>query len=169
MARTVFSLSFLALQVVALPQTSPTATSTTLDPASSSKLAGLGQQAASALKASSSSKPTPTFNAEQQRVDVSGFHAFKAPGPLDDRGPCPGLNALANHGYLPRSGRATVLDYLTATSSVYGMGIDLSTILGAYGGIFNGAVLGWSIGGKEFTGIGGSLVHSPFTRSIRSY
>lgn len=26
----------------------------------------------------------------------------------DVRGPCPGLNTLANHGYLPRNGVATV-------------------------------------------------------------
>lgn len=25
---------------------------------------------------------------------------YKAPGPGDSRSPCPGLNALANHGYL---------------------------------------------------------------------
>jgi hypothetical protein len=25
-------------------------------------------------------------------------HPFKAPGPTDQRGPCPGLNTLANHG-----------------------------------------------------------------------
>jgi hypothetical protein len=27
-----------------------------------------------------------------------GNHPFQAPGPTDQRGPCPGLNALANHG-----------------------------------------------------------------------
>ncbi|KAK7451221.1 hypothetical protein VKT23_012559 [Stygiomarasmius scandens] len=32
-------------------------------------------------------------------------HAWIAPGPNDLRGPCPGLNTLANHGYLPRDGR----------------------------------------------------------------
>ncbi|KAK7184317.1 hypothetical protein PSPO01_09694 [Paraphaeosphaeria sporulosa] len=30
---------------------------------------------------------------------------WKAPGEGDDRGPCPMLNTLANHGYLPRNGR----------------------------------------------------------------
>ncbi|KAJ7744644.1 Cloroperoxidase, partial [Mycena metata] len=30
---------------------------------------------------------------------------FVAPGPTDVRSPCPGLNALANHGYLPHSGK----------------------------------------------------------------
>ncbi|KAK0505376.1 Chloroperoxidase [Armillaria luteobubalina] len=30
------------------------------------------------------------------------LHEWKAPGPSDLRGPCPGLNTLANHGFLPR-------------------------------------------------------------------
>ncbi|KAE8341947.1 hypothetical protein BDV24DRAFT_174081 [Aspergillus arachidicola] len=38
-----------------------------------------------------------------------GGHEFRAPGPFDSRSPCPGLNALANHGYLPRDGKN--LDY----------------------------------------------------------
>ncbi|KIY70084.1 Cloroperoxidase [Cylindrobasidium torrendii FP15055 ss-10] len=32
-------------------------------------------------------------------------HSFQAPGDGDVRSPCPGLNALANHGYLPRDGK----------------------------------------------------------------
>ena len=44
--------------------------------------------------------PFTTFN-ENQLIDVTGVHAWKAPGPKDLRGPCPGLNALANHGYFP--------------------------------------------------------------------
>ncbi|KAF8894242.1 Peroxidase, family 2-domain-containing protein [Mucidula mucida] len=35
----------------------------------------------------------------------SGDHEFVAPGPNDVRSPCPGLNSLANHGYLPRDGK----------------------------------------------------------------
>ena len=31
-------------------------------------------------------------------------YTFQAPGPNDSRGPCPGLNLLANYGYLPRNG-----------------------------------------------------------------
>ena len=45
--------------------------------------------------------PFTTFN-KNQRIDVSGEHTWKAPGFNDLRGPCPGLNALANHGYFPR-------------------------------------------------------------------
>ncbi|KAI1770090.1 Cloroperoxidase [Hypoxylon cercidicola] len=32
-------------------------------------------------------------------------HQWKAPGPSDFRGPCPMLNTLANHGFLPHDGR----------------------------------------------------------------
>ncbi|KAF9067699.1 Peroxidase, family 2-domain-containing protein [Rhodocollybia butyracea] len=36
-------------------------------------------------------------------VDWSA-HQWQAPLPTDSRGPCPGLNTLANHGFLPRNG-----------------------------------------------------------------
>lgn len=41
-------------------------------------------------------------------IAVDGIHEFQPPKDDDQRGPCPGLNALANHGYLPRSGVAGV-------------------------------------------------------------
>lgn len=43
-----------------------------------------------------------TFNAKAQRISTSGVNAFVPPNfkAGDQRGPCPGLNALANHGYL---------------------------------------------------------------------
>ncbi|EEB95553.1 hypothetical protein MPER_05459, partial [Moniliophthora perniciosa FA553] len=37
------------------------------------------------------------------RIDWSQ-HQFQAPSETDLRSPCPGLNTLANHGFLPRSG-----------------------------------------------------------------
>lgn len=36
-----------------------------------------------------------------------GFE-FQEPGPGDSRGPCPGLNLLANYGYLPRDGHVNL-------------------------------------------------------------
>lgn len=50
--------------------------------------------------------PTPctTFDAEDQLVSVTGEYAYASPGAGDIRGPCPGLNAASNHGYLPRNG-----------------------------------------------------------------
>lgn len=43
-------------------------------------------------------------------VSVTGIHAFLAPdfAAGDQRGPCPGLNALANHGYIPHNGIVSV-------------------------------------------------------------
>ncbi|KAI6362063.1 hypothetical protein MCOR25_006298 [Pyricularia grisea] len=41
-----------------------------------------------------------TIMARQAPAD----HQYQAPGANDVRSPCPMLNALANHGYLPRSG-----------------------------------------------------------------
>ncbi|KAF2675699.1 Cloroperoxidase [Lentithecium fluviatile CBS 122367] len=40
----------------------------------------------------------------EQREDASTSE-WKPPGPDDFRGPCPMLNTLANHGFLPRDGR----------------------------------------------------------------
>lgn len=40
------------------------------------------------------------YNEQEQYVDLdSSEHEYQQPGPDDIRGPCPGLNLLANHGY----------------------------------------------------------------------
>lgn len=54
--------------------------------------------------------PCTTFNATAQFVDVrpGTAHQFVAPTASDKRGPCPGLNAAANHGFLPHNGILTV-------------------------------------------------------------
>ncbi|KAJ7824560.1 hypothetical protein B0H13DRAFT_1919084 [Mycena leptocephala] len=53
------------------------------------------------------------FNPSQE-IDVTGAHAFVAAGRDDFRGPCPGLNALANHNYIPHNGVVSFLDAVTA-------------------------------------------------------
>ena len=57
-------------------------------------------------KAQTNCGPTPcvTFDEADQLVSVTGQNAYASPAPDEIRGPCPGLNAAANHGYLPRSG-----------------------------------------------------------------
>lgn len=54
--------------------------------------------------------PCAGFDEEEQFVDVtkSSGHAFQRPKSTDERGQCPGLNAAANHGFLPRNGIATI-------------------------------------------------------------
>ena len=61
-------------------------------------------------KAQTNCGPTPcvTFDPADQLVSVTSEHAYASPAPDEIRGPCPGLNAAANHGYLPRSGIASL-------------------------------------------------------------
>lgn len=102
-------------------------------------------------------------------IDISGKHAFKAPGKGDQRGPCPGLNVLANHGYISHNGITSYAEVVTAINQgsyrdvskaaqwclrrypVFGMGIDLALILGVMGTVWTGNPLsldpGFSIGG----------------------
>ncbi|KUJ15136.1 Cloroperoxidase [Mollisia scopiformis] len=95
----------------------------------------------------------PGFNAAEQLIDVSGEHAFVPPNfsAGDMRGPCPGLNALANHNYLPHDGFATIDQFVSATNEVFGMSLDLGLFLSVYGTVMDGNPLsltpGWSIGG----------------------
>lgn len=85
-------------------------------------------------------------------IDVSGDHEFIPPNfdRGDQRGPCPGLNALANHGYISRKGVTSLVEVTAAINQVFGMGIELSTILGVLGTVFVGNPLslnpGFSIG-----------------------
>lgn len=86
---------------------------------------GMGAQLAANIKARQSlpsnlplsseegnSGPIPSlqFDPQDQFVDVrpGTQHQFIAPTATDKRGPCPGLNAAANHGFLPRSGITTI-------------------------------------------------------------
>lgn len=61
------------------------------------------------------------FDPTTQYVSTTGNHAFVAPSPSDLRGPCPGLNAMANHGYIPHNGVATITQFIQGTYDVFGM------------------------------------------------
>lgn len=54
----------------------------------------------------------------QSHIQIITEHSSKqiAPGADDIRGPCPGLNTLANHGYISRSGVDSVLAIKTASN-----------------------------------------------------
>lgn len=69
------------------------------------------------------------FDASSQLVSVSGDHAFIAPGPDDIRGPCPGLNAAANHAYLPRNGIATYEAVQTGLWEAFGLDQTATQVL----------------------------------------
>lgn len=55
--------------------------------------------------------PNPPFDADKQYVNVKAGskNEFRPPGQGDLRGECPGLNVAANHGFLPRNGKANIL------------------------------------------------------------
>ncbi|CZS99271.1 related to oxidase [Rhynchosporium agropyri] len=128
--------------------------------------------------------PCTTFNAADQLVDVrpGTLHQFVAPRSSDKRGPCPGLNAAANHGFVPHSGIATVaqreiliLDHhcilrltfvLAVTDGIvkaFNFSPALATALSTIGLVLTGDVLGgtWSIGGPYPGSLLGSLLSSP--------
>lgn len=47
-------------------------------------------------------------------INTSGKHVFQAPGDNDQRGPCPGLNALANHNYISHDGITSYAEVVAA-------------------------------------------------------
>ncbi|KAJ5769096.1 hypothetical protein N7520_003655 [Penicillium odoratum] len=95
------------------------------------------------------------FSDMSSPVDVTGEHAFQPPDFAngDQRGPCPGLNALANHGYIPRKGVVSFGNVIAAINEVYGMGVDLATILAIMGTVWTGDLVSldpsFSIGGRD--------------------
>lgn len=93
--------------------------------------------------------PCPTFNTEDQYVSTTGENAYQSPSVSDIRGPCPGLNAAANHGYLPRSGIATLEQTVSGLGAAYNLGPIVTAALALYAITVDGnPVEGvWSIGG----------------------
>ncbi|KAL6298799.1 Chloroperoxidase, partial [Sparassis latifolia] len=65
-----------------------------------------------------------------------GTHAYCPPQKGDSRSPCPALNALANHGYLPRDGKCVTPAALThALRAGYRLSAPLAWVL-TRGGFF---------------------------------
>nr|POE49013.1 aromatic peroxygenase [Quercus suber] len=59
-------------------------------------------------------------------------YEFIAPGKSDSRGPCPGLNLLANYGYLPRDGHVSFSQVVEAVARGFNMGADLAVVLATF-------------------------------------
>lgn len=70
-------------------------------------------------KRPNTSVPPTGFNAKEQFVNVTqgSGHEWIAPTTTDLRGQCPGLNAAANHNFLPRDGKPTI-QQSTSTSII---------------------------------------------------
>ena len=62
-------------------------------------------------------KRQTNFDPTSQQVSTTGVYSWIAPGAGDQRGPCPGLNALANHGYLPHDGVADIPTIISAVNT----------------------------------------------------
>ncbi|KAF1951076.1 hypothetical protein CC80DRAFT_481749 [Byssothecium circinans] len=96
------------------------------------------------------------FDAAKQFVDVrpGSGNEYKDPGPNDKRGPCPGLNAAANHGFIERDGVVDIVKLASGLNKAYAIGLDLATVLAAVGVGLTGdaTTLRWSIGGP-FNGL----------------
>lgn len=62
-------------------------------------------------------------------------HGYVA-GPLDQRSPCPGLNTLANHGFLNRNGKDIAFQEAEdAIHEVFGLDMNLMTIFNPFSNI----------------------------------
>ncbi|CAK4033781.1 Aromatic peroxygenase [Lecanosticta acicola] len=84
-----------------------------------------------------------------QLVSTTGDHAYASPLPNEIRGPCPGLNAAANHAYIPRSGVLSITQTIEGLAWAYNFGPDFSAFLAAYAVLTDGDPIAgtWSIGG----------------------
>lgn len=60
------------------------------------------------------------------------LHQYMAPTSQDIRGPCPGLNAAANHNFIARDGITTYNELVDAVQNVYNMGYDLANFLAVF-------------------------------------
>ncbi|KAJ4421727.1 hypothetical protein N0V82_003571 [Gnomoniopsis sp. IMI 355080] len=69
----------------------------------------------------------------QVPADGDTAHQFQAPGADDIRGPCPGLNAAANHNFLARDGITTFNELVDAQQNIYNVGYDLAVLLALLG------------------------------------
>ncbi|KAF2086534.1 Cloroperoxidase [Saccharata proteae CBS 121410] len=75
--------------------------------------------------------------ANGQPGNAKGGYLVPAPGDTDHdtdiRGPCPGLNTAANHGFLARDGIVTFNELVDAQQNVYNVGYDLAVLLAVLG------------------------------------
>ncbi|KAJ7750829.1 Peroxidase, family 2-domain-containing protein [Mycena metata] len=66
--------------------------------------------------------------------DLANKYQWIAPTATDLRGPCPGLNTLANHGYLPRNGRnLTVPGIMDAALAGFNVNWDAILVAAKFG------------------------------------
>ncbi|KAK0544810.1 hypothetical protein OC845_005406 [Tilletia horrida] len=96
-------------------------------------LAGLSEETINEIVARQAivgALPPPAGQSDtSSKLVFDSAHPYKAPGPNDIRGPCPGLNTLANHGYLNRTGIVTPQAIVQAVQKGYNMARPLAIFL----------------------------------------
>jgi hypothetical protein len=61
---------------------------------------------------------------------AQNFTTWSPPGPGEVRSPCPALNSLANHGFLPHNGKGITIPMLiTALNNGVNVGADFATAI----------------------------------------
>jgi hypothetical protein len=66
-------------------------------------------------------------------ADGDTAHYYTPPTDKDIRGPCPGLNAAANHNFLSHDGITNFNELVDAQQNVYNVGYDLAVLLAVLG------------------------------------
>ncbi|EJU02380.1 heme-thiolate peroxidase aromatic peroxygenase [Dacryopinax primogenitus] len=89
-------------------------------------------------------------------------HEYQDPPPGAFRGPCPGLNTLANHGFLSRDGITTYAEMVAGLQNVFNVHFPTAVVLTLLGFVFDGDPV------SEMISIGGEAVdrtgqHGKFT------
>lgn len=125
--------------------------------------------------------PSLVFDPTDQFVDVrpGTLHQFIAPTSTDERGPCPGLNVAANHGFLPHNGIATIQQSklpslrqitvlmpsiaISGLSEAYSFGDEFAAALAVVAIALTGDPITetWSIGGPYSGGLLSGLLTNP--------
>ncbi|KAF5321470.1 hypothetical protein D9619_000406 [Psilocybe cf. subviscida] len=95
--------------------------------------------------------PPGPLNDTSAKLGPDPAHPWIAAGPNDIRGPCPGLNTLASHGFLPRNGIATPAQIVNAVQQGFNMGNDLAVFVTYAAHLVDGNLITnlLSIGGKS--------------------
>ena len=95
--------------------------------------------------------PTPQVHSLKAIPGNDQAHQYVAPGRTDRRGVCPGLNTLANHGYISRDGITTWAEAANGIQTAFGFGYDMATVLSALGLLSGGDLISgkYSIGGAD--------------------
>ena len=83
----------------------------------------------------------PRLNSKLLTVEKrSLLYPYQKPGPNDIRGPCPGLNTAANHGYINRNGITDFNQLVQAQQNLYNVAPDLAIALATAGVLLDGDI-----------------------------